>query len=161
MTLFRQISGPGHFRVLLAALVVVSHMSSVEIGRPAVFVFFMLSGYWVLRMYEQKYRPAAPVWVFYLSRIMRVWLAFATAFLAVFLLYALSSDPRPPETLAGLSLFGLSLFGLASNRLSGASLAAGFNPGQDRDAGRHSCCFSGILCHRRSGVGACAAQGGP
>lgn len=111
MTLFRQISGPGHFRVLLAALVVVSHMSSVEIGRPAVFVFFMLSGYWVLRMYEQKYRPAAPVWVFYLSRIMRVWLAFATAFLAVFLLYALSSDPRPPETLAGLSLFGLASTG--------------------------------------------------
>ena len=111
MTLYRQISGPGHFRVLLAALVVVSHMSSVEIGRPAVFVFFMLSGYWVLRMYEQKYRPAAPVWVFYLSRFMRVWLAFATAFLAVFLLYALSSDPRPLETLVGLALFGVASTG--------------------------------------------------
>lgn len=99
--------GPGHFRVLLAILVVFSHMSSVEIGRPAVFVFFMLSGYWVLRMYEQKYHPSTSVWVFYLSRFMRVWLAFATAFLVVFLFYVVFSDPKSLETLGGLSLLGV------------------------------------------------------
>ena len=107
MPFLRLTFGPGHFRVMLATLVVISHMSSLEVGRPAVFVFFMLSGYWVLRMYEQKYRANAPVWMFYLSRFMRVWLAFATAFLAVFLLYALFSEPRPLEILGGLSLLGV------------------------------------------------------
>jgi peptidoglycan/LPS O-acetylase OafA/YrhL len=99
--------GPGQFRVILAILVVFSHMSDFEIGRPAVFVFFMLSGYWVLRMYEQKYRPTAPAWVFYLSRFMRIWLAFATAFLATFLILALTPLAKPTEMLWGLPLLGI------------------------------------------------------
>lgn len=49
--------GPGQFRIFLAALVVLSHLSSLGIGRPAVFTFFMLSGYWVLRMYEENIAP--------------------------------------------------------------------------------------------------------
>ena len=63
MMAFQHSFGPGQFRVILAILLVFSHMSYVEIGRPAVFVFFMLSGYWVLRMYEEKCRPAASVGV--------------------------------------------------------------------------------------------------
>jgi peptidoglycan/LPS O-acetylase OafA/YrhL len=106
MTALRFNFRPGQFRLLLAVLVVFSHMSFVEIGRPAVFVFFMLSGYWVLRMYEQKYRPHAAVWVFYLSRFMRIWLAFATAFLAVFLIAAMT-DPKPLALLGGLPLLGI------------------------------------------------------
>ena len=107
MTPFQHSLGPGQFRVILAILVVFSHMSDFEIGRPAVFVFFMLSGYWVLRMYEQKYRPAASVWVFYLSRFMRIWLAFATAFLATFLILALTPLAKPAEMLWGLPLLGI------------------------------------------------------
>lgn len=107
MTLFRHILGPGQFRVVLAILVVLSHMSDFEIGRPAVFIFFMLSGYWVLRMYEQKYCPAASIWVFYLSRFMRIWLTFATAFLATFLLFALTPLAKPAEMLWGLPLLGI------------------------------------------------------
>ena len=48
-------SGPGFFRLFLAAAVVVSHLSNLEIGRPAVFAFFALSGFWVMRMYDEKY----------------------------------------------------------------------------------------------------------
>lgn len=107
MTAFRLTFGPGQFRVLLAVLVVFSHMSSAGIGRPAVFAFFMLSGYWVLRMYEQKYRPTAPIWLFYLSRFMRIWLAFATAFVMAFLLFAVFSDPKPVTMLGGLPLLGI------------------------------------------------------
>ena len=99
--------GPGKFRVLLAVLVVFSHLSYVEIGRPAVFVFFMLSGYWVLRMYQQKYAPSSPVWVFYVSRFMRIWLAFATAFVLAFLIFASFSTPKSVGMLAGLPLLGI------------------------------------------------------
>ncbi|MGB3408688.1 MAG: acyltransferase [Jannaschia sp.] len=98
--------GPGLVRVGLAALVVLSHMSSLEIGRPAVFAFFMLSGYWVLRMYEEKYRTL-PLRVFYLSRILRVWLAFATAFLIVFLL----RGGTDWTLLTGLPLLGIATTG--------------------------------------------------
>ena len=82
-------------------------MSFVEIGRPAVFAFFMLSGYWVLRMYEQKYRLNAPILVFYLSRFMRIWPAFGTAFVIAFLLFAVVSDPKPMTMLGGLPLLGI------------------------------------------------------
>lgn len=99
--------GPGQFRILLAALVVVSHMSSFEIGRPAVFAFFMLSGYWVLRMYDQKYSINASVTIFYFSRLMRIWLPFATAFLAVYAAYAIIQHPKPMLILSGLSIFGI------------------------------------------------------
>ena len=58
MTSFPFTLGPGKFRVLLAVLVVFSHLSFVEIGRPAVFVFFMLSGYWVLRMGSVETEPS-------------------------------------------------------------------------------------------------------
>lgn len=99
--------GPGKFRLLLAVLVVFSHLSNVEIGRPAVFVFFMLSGYWVLRMYQQKYAPNGPIWVFYASRFMRIWPAFATAFLIAYLIFMASPAPKPLEMLAGLPLLGI------------------------------------------------------
>lgn len=70
-------------------------------------LFFMLSGYWVPRMYEQKYRPAAPVWLFWLSRLLRVWLPFVLAFLAVFLLHRIVGSQKPVEVLSGLALLGL------------------------------------------------------
>lgn len=102
---------PGALRLLLALLVVASHMSSLEIGRPAVFVFFMLSGYWVLRMYEEKYAPAAPVWVFYTSRFMRIWLPFASAFALAYVLFYWLGTPKPAHFLWGLSLLGLASTG--------------------------------------------------
>ena len=103
--------GPGAFRLLLALLVVASHLSSLALGRPAVFAFFTLSGYWVLRMYEQKYRPATTVPVFYLSRVLRIWLPFASAYLLVMLLLNLTGSPRGAEYLQSLLVFGIASTG--------------------------------------------------
>ena len=44
---------PGLFRLSLAALVVVSHLSHIEVGRLAVALFFMLSGYWVSNLWSR------------------------------------------------------------------------------------------------------------
>ena len=104
--------GPGAFRLLLALLVVASHLSSLAVGRPAVFAFFMLSGYWVLRMYEQKYRPVTTVPVFYLSRVLRIWLPFASAYLLVMLVLSLTGTPRGAEYLQGLLVFGIASSGI-------------------------------------------------
>jgi peptidoglycan/LPS O-acetylase OafA/YrhL len=98
---------PGLFRLTLALLVVVSHLSAFGLGRPAVMMFFMLSGYWVPRMYEQKYRPIGSVGLFYVARLLRVWLPFAIAFLAVFTLHQVLGDPKPLGVLSGIALLGL------------------------------------------------------
>ena len=102
---------PGAFRVILAGLVVLSHMSRFDIGRPAVFVFFALSGYWISRMYEEKYRNYASVSVFYLSRFLRIWLSFAAAFALAVAAYAAIGDPPGLDILWGLLLFGIATFG--------------------------------------------------
>ncbi len=101
--------GPGALRMALALAVVVSHLSAFDIGTPAVFAFFILSGYWVMRMYEEKYRPHYGDAIFYLSRFLRLWLLFAAVFVAVFLA-RLQSDP---DFGAG-HLVGLLMLGVAS-----------------------------------------------
>jgi peptidoglycan/LPS O-acetylase OafA/YrhL len=67
----------------------------------------MLSGYWVMRMFEEKYRPHSPIWVFFLSRFMRIWLPFAAVYLGVFLLYQVFGPPKSAEVLSGLWLVGV------------------------------------------------------
>lgn len=70
--------GPGAFRFVLASLVVVQHVSRLSLGHPAVLLFFMLSGYWVCRMYAERYRLAhRGLARFYLSRFLRLWPLFA------------------------------------------------------------------------------------
>lgn len=98
--------GPGTFRAILALAVVVSHMSSIKLGRPAVFVFFALSGYWVMRMWAEKYRHG-PVLSFYTSRALRIWPAFATAFLLAFAALNIFGQPRSVMELRGLILVGI------------------------------------------------------
>lgn len=71
---------PGLFRLLLAALVVVSHMSRLEVGRIAVMLFFVLSGYWVSVVFEREYKGQALS--FYLSRIWRLAPIYLTVLIA-------------------------------------------------------------------------------
>ncbi|MFN3188819.1 MAG: acyltransferase family protein [Candidatus Paceibacteria bacterium] len=99
--------GPGALRISLALLVVISHMSTLKLGGPAVLIFFALSGYWVTKMYADKYRSASSLFVFYASRAMRIWPAFAVAFLIAFFALNLSSMPRDVSYLSGLLLFGV------------------------------------------------------
>lgn len=71
---FAWLVGPGMFRMILALLVFASHVSSFEVGRPAVMIFFILSGYWVVRLYDVT--GADPV-RFEADRLLRVWPLFA------------------------------------------------------------------------------------
>lgn len=100
------ISGPGFFRLTLAILVFASHVSRFEVGRPAVMIFFMLSGYWVVRLYDEGDLSIAS---FEINRFLRVWPLFAiVAVLAVVVDHLLGLPPK------GTLLSTLPLLGLAS-----------------------------------------------
>lgn len=71
---------PGAFRLFLALLVFAHHCSSFGFGKYAVYVFFVLSGYWVHRMWVGRYAHAHHSYVTYLiSRAWRLVPAFALA----------------------------------------------------------------------------------
>jgi peptidoglycan/LPS O-acetylase OafA/YrhL len=72
-TLSARLLAPGIFRLLLASAVVVNHYTRLQIGTAAVELFFILSGYWIDRMYDRQYSHLrAPAFVFIVSRIMRL-----------------------------------------------------------------------------------------
>jgi len=64
----------GAFRLLLAIVVVLHHsLGFFGYGTAAVYLFFVLSGYWTARMWDQKYsKYRHGLMVFYLSRWMRI-----------------------------------------------------------------------------------------
>lgn len=64
---------PGLFRLLLALAVAVHHASKLALGASAVFIFFILSGYWISKMYAEKYVKYrySPL-VFIISRYLRL-----------------------------------------------------------------------------------------
>ena len=66
--------GPGLLRFILAFMVVIYHSTRYfPLGRFAVYVFFILSGYWIFRMYDEKYqRYERPYKTFMISRILRL-----------------------------------------------------------------------------------------
>ena len=95
--------GPGTLRLLLAIVVVVSHLSALNIGRPAVVIFFVLSGYWVsLRWLGGADEPVK----FALVRTLRVWPLFALVSLATWAGLGALGLPRSPDPAAGLLLLG-------------------------------------------------------
>ncbi|MGB3313048.1 MAG: acyltransferase [Albidovulum sp.] len=95
--------GPGILRVVLASLVVLSHTSGVKLGGVAVIAFFILSGYWVTRQFDQKYRhDPAPLRTFYLSRFLRLYPAYVAALLLAFAArkgLGIHYDPDWPQAL--------------------------------------------------------------
>ena len=65
--------GPGAFRLFLAMLVFVHHFSALGIGKYAVYVFFVLSGFWVERMWRERYSGTrAPYLTYMVSRVWRL-----------------------------------------------------------------------------------------
>src|SRR5262249_50667477 len=65
--------GPGAFRWLLALTVLAHHTTPLRLGAWAVYVFFILSGYWITRMWDEKYRRTRlPVLTFLVSRWWRL-----------------------------------------------------------------------------------------
>lgn len=69
---------PGAFRLLLALAVVVSHVSRLDIGRLAVLLFFLLSGYWTTKIFTAKFGPCQ-IRRYYASRYLRVFPLFLIA----------------------------------------------------------------------------------
>jgi len=88
------ILSPGLFRLCLAMAVFLNHTLPIEIGSAAVYIFFMLSGYWVFRMWQSQYRfTRRPVVTFLISRVWRLLpiYYFATAVLIA----VMSIGPKP------------------------------------------------------------------
>ncbi|MFB3077449.1 MAG: acyltransferase family protein, partial [Lysobacterales bacterium] len=96
---------------MLAMAVVVEHLSRFAIGKPAVMIFFMLSGYWVMRMFDEKYsKMARPLQMFYVSRFLRIWLLYV----AVFLIATAAFWNFPGKT-DGQHWLALPIFGVATH----------------------------------------------
>lgn len=62
---------PGAFRFFLAMLVFIHHFSSFALGGYAVYVFFVLSGYWLQRMWDERYRHTRAAYLTYI--VSRIW----------------------------------------------------------------------------------------
>lgn len=64
---------PGNFRLFLSLLVFVHHSSSFGLGKYAVYVFFVLSGFWVETMWRERYcQSRSPYWTYVVSRCWRL-----------------------------------------------------------------------------------------
>jgi peptidoglycan/LPS O-acetylase OafA/YrhL len=96
------IASPGLFRMMLATAVVVNHMTVLQIGRGAVMLFFVLSGYWVSALWARTDGPHR-VATFLLNRALRIW----PLYLAVMLMCAVIAHHLP-------DLVEIFLFGIAS-----------------------------------------------
>ncbi len=84
---------PGAFRLFLATTVLVSHSCRFDPGDWAVYSFFILSGFWISRMWKDKYsRTDAPGRVFIASRLLHLLPVFLLANL-ITALVAVHTDP--------------------------------------------------------------------
>jgi peptidoglycan/LPS O-acetylase OafA/YrhL len=103
MLLARFRLGPGALRMMLALVVLVSHLSALNIGRPAVVLFFLLSGYWVSRRWHSGNQSVTG---FALARLLRIWPLFAIVAVATWLALGQLGLPRAADLPAGLLLLG-------------------------------------------------------
>ena len=104
--------GPGQFRLFLALCVCVSHLSRVNIGETAVCLFFMLSGYWVVRMYHEKYANLQfPNATFLISRFLRIWLLYSVCTVVSIAAFAIILGRYNPSNWIALPLLGTATHG--------------------------------------------------
>lgn len=94
---------PGAFRLFLASLVLLSHVSGLETGRLGVALFFVLSGYWISDLWDRQGGPGM-IPLFLLNRFLRIWPLYMLVMVAAALWF---------RTPLGLSNF--TIFGVASN----------------------------------------------
>lgn len=105
--------GPGWIRFVLAWMVVVEHVSRFQIGKVAVMVFFMLSGYWVTRVFVERYaHEVQGITTFYLARFLRIWPLYATVFLIVLLVAVFLPLRMPSDLWLALLIFGVASHGV-------------------------------------------------
>lgn len=97
------VPGPGMLRLLLALVVVISHLSSVNIGQPAVNIFFVLSGYWVSRRWLDGGDGALG---FAVARLLRIWPLFALVSFITWAGLGWVGLAHTPDPTGGLLLLG-------------------------------------------------------
>jgi peptidoglycan/LPS O-acetylase OafA/YrhL len=86
---------PGIFRLILAYLVVLSHFSNIALGIGAVYLFFMLSGYWIRQMWDREYSHTdAPYVTFVVSRAWRLFPVYYAALVLWIVAKAFLRAPR-------------------------------------------------------------------
>lgn len=110
------LTGPGSYRLFLALVVFATHISSVTLGNWAVYSFFLLSGYWVTRMWQQRYRHLRfSLAVFWLSRFWRILPLFWLVNLIYLLIYPGLNPGDLPEDAGWLyGIANVALLGFAS-----------------------------------------------
>ena len=90
---------PGVFRFLLALLVVLHHSTPLRLGAWAVYVFFILSGYWIARTWDERYRwTRTPRLTFLVSRWWRLAPVFFVCLAAAAVLLPMWGRPIPRLT---------------------------------------------------------------
>ncbi len=106
----------GLLRYCLATLVVISHLRNtgyINVGIPAVVVFYILSGYVVTHLI-QKYFPPDRLKFFYMERLLRIYPAYLFFLLltGLFLYFTDYSSPHltPSKILANLIIIPLNYF---------------------------------------------------
>lgn len=92
-------SEPGAFRLWLAMVVVIHHVTRLEFGQAPVRVFFALSGYWVYRVWARRYRQCRLPWMTFM--ISRWWRIAPVMIVAVCASLALTARFNP-EMMAGV-----------------------------------------------------------
>ena len=93
-------TAPGAFRLFLAMVVVIHHSFPLRAGGWAVYLFFVLSGYWIARMWEGKYSKSyQPYLTFVISR----WWRLIPVFLLCLCLTALNAYLMNRSGTLGLS----------------------------------------------------------
>lgn len=116
-------STPGLFRLFLAVLVLLSHATRLQLGKAAVLVFFVLSGYWITLMWLERYsKTRKPYFTYMVSRAWRLLPTFWLISLATWIwLYTTDQIPSGSElweiipniTLLGYNLVGFQAIGAA------------------------------------------------
>jgi peptidoglycan/LPS O-acetylase OafA/YrhL len=82
---------PGVFRLFLAYVVVLHHLSIICFGGWAVFVFFILSGYWITEVWLKKYDRMKHAYLqFVVSRYLRLLPVYLSCFLSSLMILKLT-----------------------------------------------------------------------
>lgn len=94
-------------------LVVVEHVSRFQVGKFAVMAFFILSGYWVTRVYYETYLPQnRGLSSFYTARFLRIWPLFVVVGVLSVIVLSFLGDSPGPDVLLSFALLGVASHGI-------------------------------------------------
>lgn len=121
-SIIQKCEAPGLFRLILALLVFVHHATRFNLGGAAVYIFFVLSGFWISTMWTHKYsRALAPYLTYSISRVWRLLPVFSLCSVITWsLLYIRHeipafSDSRLHQVFSNIFMFGYNSLSFKAN----------------------------------------------